>query len=96
MNAGKREQRPIWRWIGRITFKFDNAQHVWALLGVCWGLHGGYVPYEMAILREEDSPAFAGPPLGHPERLAGDQPPSPVERELWTALAPPSGRDPIR
>jgi hypothetical protein len=29
---------------------------------------------------------LAGPPPGHPERLAGDQPLSAAERELWAGL----------
>jgi hypothetical protein len=84
----------MWRWIGLIRFKLDNPQHVWALLGACWALHAAYIPYEMtSIIRQEDSSPFAGPPFGHPERLAGDQSPTPVERELWTALALPSRRN---
>jgi hypothetical protein len=86
----------MWRWIGLMSFKPDNSTHFWAFLGACWALHAAYIPYELASAtwRGEYSPTFAGPPPGHPERLAGDQTPSPVEQELWSALALPAGQNP--
>ncbi|AKJ08825.1 hypothetical protein ABB07_01885 [Streptomyces incarnatus] len=49
-----------------------------AAVAWCWGAFIG------VVVPPADEPA--GPPPGHPERLATDLPATEVERELWTSL----------
>ena len=53
-----------------------------------WIPYVDYLPRELLddINRPPAPPAAAGPPPGHPERLAAPHPLSAAERELWAAL----------
>lgn len=44
----------------------------------------GQMMMALPVVPEDDTPV--GPPPGHPERHAGDQPMTPEERALWANL----------
>ena len=77
----------MWQWIRRLVAGLDNPLRPLAVMGGYWILPVADVPRDPANnpVRLETPTVIELPP-GHPEQLAGSQPLSPAERELWAGL----------
>ncbi|HUY52394.1 MAG TPA: DUF6059 family protein [Streptosporangiaceae bacterium] len=77
----------MWPWIRRLMPRWEDLLRALGAAGGCWIMPASYLPQDLPPEpRLPYRPRAVELPPGHPERLAGNQPLSPAEQQLWGAL----------